>query len=578
MNKNFFNWKVAGLSGEGIMVSGLIFSKAIIRHGFQVFDYAEYPSIVTGGHNTYQIYADRQAATCQKHKLDLLVALYEDSLLKHKNELTENSITIFDSRDDKIEIAKHGLPGKIFDLPMIELAVQAGGERLMGNNVALGASCAILGLDLEILKNVINETFSRKGEEIVKVNQAAAELGYKYAQDNFGVSEVEKRAPQLGEKVLSMTGNEAIALGALAGGLQFYVAYPMTPSSSVLHNLAAMADEVGIVVKHAEDEIGAINMALGASFTGVRAMTGTSGGGFAYMTEALGLAGVAELPLVVLESMRPGPALGMPTWTAQGDLQFVLHASQDEFPRLVLAPADAAQAFELSRQAQDLAEKYQTVVIILSDKYLSESRYTLPVPVGKSIERHGFAAQAGQTEAGFYPRYQSDQIINERSLPGQAGGTYVANSYEHDEYGLATEEASERVTQMNKRLQKFELIKKEVPTQFYSGSAEDQLTFLSFGSTKGVLLEAARQLATENIKIGILNLSWLWPFPTEQVKQVLSAAKNLVVIEGNQYGQLKNLIAQETGIQIEKRFNKYDGRPFYPEEIVDYVKKDIGNV
>ncbi|MEN8253031.1 MAG: 2-oxoacid:acceptor oxidoreductase subunit alpha [Patescibacteria group bacterium] len=579
---NTFNWKVAGLSGEGIMVSGLIFSKTSSRHGFYIFDYTEYPSIITGGHNTYQVHAGIEPVYAQKEKLDLLLAMNANALVEHLDELTSNSLVIFDSSDDKINIAEFNLPCKSLDLPMVKLAKEMGATRLMGNNVGLGASAYLLGLDLEILNSVIHDIFARKGQEVVDLNHKAAKAGYEFARNakaagqlgNWDFAAFEKQ--EYPESRVTFTGNEAVALGSVAGGLKLFAAYPMTPSSSVLHYLAAHEDKAGIVVKHAEDEISAINMALGASFTGVRSMTSTSGGGFAYMTEALGLSGVSELPLVVFESMRPGPALGMPTWTAQGDLQFVVTASQDEFPRFVFAPGDAQEAFEMAKLSQELAEKYQGLVILLSDKYLSESRYTAELAVTKlSHERHGFNQNPVSDETGFYPRYKIDKenAISMRSVPGQQGGEHINNSYEHDEYGLATEESQMRISQMDKRKRKLKLMKSEIPQQFYSGSLEDEITFISFGSTKGPLLEAQRQLAANGKKVGVLNLTWLSPFPIEQVSKVIKESKRVVVVEGNQCGQLANLITQETGIKLEENYRRYDGRPFYAEEIIKFINK-----
>jgi 2-oxoglutarate ferredoxin oxidoreductase subunit alpha len=379
--------------------------------------------------------------------------------------------------------------------------------------------------------------------------------------------------------MLTLTGNESIGLGAIAGGLQFYAAYPMTPSSSLLHFLAKKAPKVGIVVKHAEDEIGAVNMALGASFTGVRSMVGTSGGGFTYMTEALGMSGVAELPLVVFESMRPGPALGMPTWTAQGDLLFILNASQDEFPRFVLAPGDAREAFDLTRKALELAEKYQTLVMVVSDKFLSESRHTMKLETSEFENvRHGFEDSPVADESGFYPRYQkSEDGVSDRTRPGTAGGNYVANSYEHDEYGLATEEGTVRKEMVDRRFLKFEQMKKEVPQQFYETVEGAVVTLICFGSTKGPVIDARILLESEGIKTNLLHISWLWPFPKMQVETVINSSQKTLVIEGNHEGQLSKLIAQETGFLIKESLKRYDGRPFYKEDIVDYVRTNYGS-
>jgi len=573
---NTLNWKVGGPAGEGIMTTGLIFSKAVSRHGLKVFDYTEYPSLITGGHNTYQVYASQHFATSQYQTLDILIALDKPTLDLHSDELTENTLVIFDVEDDKINIEEYHLNAKVFNLPMVRLAQESGGSRVMANNVALGASMFVFGLDLQILFGVIESVFGRKGPEVVSKNQNAAQFGYNFMLQHLGQPMM--TSPKVeGKNYLTMTGNEAISMGAIAGGLQLYTAYPMTPSSSVLHVLAAKAQDADIVVKHAEDEIGVINMALGASYAGVRAMVGSSGGGFCYMSEALGLSGVAEIPLVVLESMRPGPALGMPTWTAQGDLQFIITASQDEFPRFVLAPSDAQEAFELTRLAMDLSEKYQTLVILVADKLLSESRFTMELDNTQfNNVRHGIDQDPQLAETGFYPRYQdTENGIGQRTIPGQPNGYYLANSYEHDKYGFASEEGWVRVEQVDKRAKKFEVMKSEILPQFYEDNG-GEMTLISFGSTKGAVV-AARELLEQqhNIKVNVLNLSWIWPFPEQQVTEVLNNGIPFAVVEGNSTGQLAKIIRMETGIKVEKKLLKYDGRPFYPHEIVQFVRNTL---
>lgn len=574
--ENSLNWKVGGAAGEGIMTTGLIFSKVVSRHGWQVFDYTEYPSLITGGHNTYQVYAQSNFAGSQVKMLDLLVAMDKNTLGLHLDELSDQSIILYDSQDDKIKIDEYvGLKGRKVDLPMVSLAQQVGGTRLMANNVALGASIYLLGLDLGVLNGVISDIFGRKGDEVVKENQAAAKAGYDFVMNSVGAPLMTVTKNE-GKNYLTMTGNEAASLGAIAGGMQLYAAYPMTPSSSILHTLAAKASEADIVVKHAEDEIGVINMAIGASFAGVRAACGSSGGGFAYMTEALGLAGVAEVPLVVFESMRPGPALGMPTWTAQGDLQFILTASQDEFPRFVLTPGDAAESFHMTRLAFELAEKYQTLAIVVLDKHLSESRYSMTLDVTEfKNERYGFAQAPALDGVGFYPRYQvTESGVHERSIPGQVGGNYIANSYEHDKYGFATEEGWVRVEQMDKRNKKFEMMKREILPPYIEDNG-GEITLVGFGSTKGALQAGRELLDKEGIKVNILNVSWMWPFPIQAVTDFLNKGVPFAIVEGNSTGQFANVLRQETGLTTPHHFRKYDGRPFYPHEIAQFVKNTL---
>ena len=574
MDRDNIVWKVAGAAGEGIMSTGLLFSKTCARHGWYIFDYTEYPSLIPGGHNTYQVHAAKHPVFSQNLNVDVLAAINKDGLDFHLEELAANSVVLYDGQDDSINISEYRIKGKAIDLPMVELARDVGGKELMGNNVALGASIYLFGLDLNLLEEVISDVFGDKGKEVVDLNKKAASIGFQYmAQKTRPILKVEKQ-PDV--KHLTLTGNEAVCLGALAGGLQFYAAYPMTPSSSVLHYLAACAKKTPtqIVVKHAEDEISAANMACGAAFAGTRAMVGTSGGGFCYMVEALGLCGVAELPVVFFEAMRPGPALGLPTWTAQGDLNFVLSASHGEFPRFVLAPGDAQEAFDIAKKSMELAEKYQTPVILLSDKYLAESRHTfkLDQTVFQNA-RFGLDFNPQIDDSGFYPRYElTDTGISKRSIPGFGWGPHLANSYTHTKYGLSSEESSDRKNQVDKRFRKMDLMTGEIPPQFWDVDLDAKITFISFGSTKGSLLAAKQILKKDNIPVSILNLSWLWPFPKDQVKKVIESSRNVVVIEGNYLGQLAGLIAQETGVMIKERYHRFDGRPFYPEEIVTFVK------
>jgi 2-oxoglutarate/2-oxoacid ferredoxin oxidoreductase subunit alpha len=567
MLKTAFNWKVAGAAGEGIKTTGMMFSKVCLRSGLYTFDYTEYPSLIRGGHNTYQVIASIDKVTSPEKPVDLLIALNQNAVNFHSSEIAPEGMMIFDGHDERA-----------VNIPFVELAKKAGGEKLMANNVALGVSMYLLSLDLTILDQVIADIFAGKKPEIISLNQNASHAGYDYAKAHLKpLSHLAVRGSHSADN-LSLTGNEALALGAVAGGMKAYIAYPMTPSSSILHQLADWQEKANIFVKHAEDEIGVINMALGMSFAGVRVAVGTSGGGYCYMTEAVGLSGVAELPLVIFESMRPGPALGMPTWTAQGDLLFVIFSSQDEFPRIVLAPGDVKEAFDQSKLAFDLAEDYQLPVIILSDKHLSESSESLHLDQTTfSHLQTSFKTDPIPDETGFFRRYEPDDDgISLRSIPGQKGGLYLSNSYEHDVHGLGSETAKDRLEQMSKRMKKLEIIKHHLPKQFYFGSSNPQITFFGYGSTKGALLAGAKALIKQGIDAAVYNLSWVWPFPTAEVTDLLNRSRCPVIVEGNSTNQLAKLVRQETGIDIYHKRTKYDGRPFYPDEIVQYAHEILG--
>ena len=572
MTKNYVNWKVAGAAGEGIKSTGMIFSKACLRLGLHTFDYTEYPSLIRGGHNTYQVLASMDKVYAPEKPVDILIALNHQALEYHTAELQPQSVIVYDPEDNQADLSNLKLKGLVLPVPLNRLAKEAGGERLMANNVALGVSMFLLNFDLTTIKAVIGESFSGKKSVLVEVNQKAAQAGYDYAQSHFPpISEI-ALSFQTPIDNLTMSGNEALSLGAIAGGMQAYIAYPMTPSSTILHQLADWQAKANIFVKHAEDEIGVINMALGMSFAGVRVACGTSGGGFCYMTEAVGLSGIAELPLVIFEAQRPGPALGMPTWTAQADLLFAINAAQDEFPRIVLAPGDVTEAFNLAKLSFDLAENYQIPVIILSDKHLSESNESIHLETTTfSHEQVSFNQHPEVDASGFYPRYRDTASgISLRTIPGQANGLYMANSYEHDPYGLGSETPIDRITQMDKRFQKFDSIKTHLPDQFYDGSDHPQITFISWGSTKGAVRAGIKLLRSQGIDAAMLNLSWLWPFPIEPVKAAIDKSQNAIVIEGNKTSQLARLIKEQVGYDIYHKRTKYDGRPFFPDEIIQY--------
>lgn len=573
MSKSALNWKITGAAGEGIKSTGLLFSKACLRFGLYTFDYTDYPSLIRGGHNTYQVKAANNKVYSQEKDLDILIALNKNGLNLHKDELTKDSLIIADLKDLGIDPKEVDLPGQVYSVPLFSLAKEVAGERLMGNSVALGVSIWLFQLDLEVLNSVITDIFSTKGKDITNQNIKAAKAGYDYAQKNIKAIESINLSKEKQIDNISLTGNEALSLGAVAGGLKAYIAYPMTPSSSILHILAGWAEEVNILVKHAEDEIGVINMALGSSFAGVRVAVGTSGGGFTYMTEALGLSGIAELPIVIFEAQRPGPALGMPTWTAQADLLFTTFASQDEFPRIVLAPGDIKEAFELSKLAFEMAEKYQIPIIVLSDKHLSESGQSTHFDETKFSQKQVSIDPSPKTDdTGFYPRYKdTDSGISLRSIPGQQSGFHIANSYEADDHGITSEESEVRIIQMKKRMRKIDTMQKDIPQQYYNGSDKPEITFIGWGSTKLALVAGVEQLREQGIDAAVFNLSWLWPFPSQQVTNIIEKSSNVVIVEGNYMNQLALLIRQQTGIEIYHKRSRYDGRPFYPYQIVQFA-------
>jgi len=362
--KEVFTFKTGGRAGYGIMSSGLIFSKIAVRSGLNIFDYVEYPSLIRGGHNVVQISISEKIVRSQRKTTDFLVALNQETIDLHKHELSKGAGIIYDKEQgSSIKNVKQKIEG--FPVPIRRLAIENTGSVLMKNTVALGASLYLLGGEIKYLQNLLKELFGNKGAEVVKKNQKAALAGYNFAKTHYKSKKRNILKPRKSKPKIIASANEAVALGALAAGVQFVAIYPMTPISNILHILAPLQEKFGFCYQQPEDEISGINMAIGASFAGARSMVATSGGGFCLMTEAYGLAGMTETPLVVIEGMRGAPATGLPTWTEQGDLRFVLHAHQGEFPKIVLAPGDAEEAFYLTLTAFNLAEIYQTPVVVL---------------------------------------------------------------------------------------------------------------------------------------------------------------------------------------------------------------------
>lgn len=574
--RNSITWKIGGEAGWGIMTTGAMLCKVAERCHLHVYDHLEYPSLIRGGHNTIDIRISTSEVTSQEKDIDLLVALNRQTIDLNKALMKKNSAVLYDP--DKVKIDSNELPATVtmLPIPLSQMIKDSGISSLMLNNIVMGASSAILNFDFQTLSVVIAGEFSSKGANIVADNQKAAKLGYDFVIANLKSKFEIKLTPQDSLQRIVVTGNEAIALGAIAANCKFYCAYPMTPTSAILHFMAAKAQEADMVVKHAEDEIAVINMAIGASFTGVRAMVGTSGGGFSLMVEGLGLAGITETPLVIVVGQRPGPATGMPTWTGQADLQFLAHASQDEFPRIILAPGDVEEAFYLTTEAFNLADIYQTPVFILVDMYLCEShKSTIPFDVGKITINRGKLIKDGNNLTA-YKRYQTTPDgVSPRVIPGTPGTNYLANSYEHDETGLSTEDGSERAKQVEKRNRKTQTFLKTFTPPTLYGENDADITLLAWGSTKGPILQALSDsnFVINNKKFNFLHFKYVWPLDEVALTKSLQNAKKLVMIEGNYEGQMARLIRQETGIKMDKIFTKYSGRPFYPEEIIAYLQK-----
>ncbi len=577
-------WKIGGEAGFGIMTTGLVFSKIASRLGYYIYDYVQYPSLVRGGHNAFELLISDSPVTSLKQDIDCLVCLNKETFDLHRQRLKKESLVIYDPDEFKVE----GDFIKI-TVPLTNIINQLKGPVVMKNTVALGASMAVLGAPFDELLQIIEEQFGKKGEEVVKFNKKFAEEGFNFVQKNHHqyIKKILIKKPA--ESRLVLTGNDAFSLGAVAADARFYSAYPMTPSSSVLTTLAAWQNKTGMVVRHAEDEISVINTAIGSSFAGVRSALGTSGGGFALMVESVSLAGITETPLVIFLAQRPGPATGMPTWTEQGDLLFTIFSGHGEFPKIVLAPGDVQEMVELTMTAFNLADLYQTPVIILSDMLLSESHQSLSkvwlesfikgykVERGKIFNnRSGFKDESSDSsfkEKSFL-RYQiTDDGISPRLIPGTPGYFYQANSYEHLEDGHTTEDDRERKKQVEKRNKKMETFLRSSfqPPRVYGDLETSEIIFVGWGSTKGSLLAAQKILQRQNKKAALIHFNYLFPLDEEKIKPLLEKKGRYLLVENNSHGQFGQLLRQITGVEIKEKILKYDGRPFWPEEIVKKI-------
>ena len=568
-----FTVMAGGEAGQGVQSVGMILAGTLAHGGFHVFADQDYESRVRGGHNFFRIRAGDRPVLALSEELDILVALNKETVDLHKDKLKSDGVIIH----DKAQTGVTSGDGRYFDVPLEKIAADTVGNKLMVNTVAAGAAIGLAGYDLELLADVLGQEFARHGEKIAADNRTAARAGYDFARKNGGRHSKRKTRPDDGIRRMLLTGNEALALGAMAAGCKFIAGYPMTPASSILEYMADRGREYGVVAVHVEDEIAAINMAVGAGFTGVRSMVATSGGGFALMVEGLALAGMTETPVVVVLGQRPGPATGLPTRTEQGELWFALHAGHGEFPRAILAPATVEDAFHATVTAFNLAEKYQTPVIVLTDHHLASSYATVDAfdLTKVTIDRGDILSSTEAAKAAEYKRHAVTKSgISPRALPGQGKALVVTDSDEHDEAGHMIEDAATRNKQNMKRLRKLDGMKRAVAAPEYHRARGAQLTLIGWGSTFGAIRETAALLKKDGIPADTLHIGQLWPFPAAAVTKVLDNVMKSVVIEGNATGQLAALIRRETGREVDGTLLRYDGRPFSPVEIVSRLKKE----
>jgi 2-oxoglutarate ferredoxin oxidoreductase subunit alpha len=565
------NIKIAGAAGQGMQTVGFILSKLLTRSGYHVFAIQDNESRIRGGHNFFQIRVSEQPVLSMTSSVDILIALNEDSLTIHQEELSEKAVVIFDNEKTNITPAKNHAGG----IPLERLAIDKGGDKIYTNSVALGAAFGLLSGDLSALDTFLKEFFSSR-EEIMMANSHAARAGYAHVLQHHQHKAL-PLSPRKPSKRMFISGHEAIALGALAAGCQFIAAYPMSPATSILTYLAGKADRYNMIVEQAEDEISAVNMTIGASYCGVRAMTATSGGGFSLMVEALGLAGISETPLVVINAQRPGPATGLPTRTDQGDLRFVLHSAQGEFPRVILAPSTARDAFYLTVKAFDLSYKYQVPAIILTDQHLADSFYTEKMFDLSEIQINSFLPSNKSLDAQKpYLRYQFTETgVSPRIPPSWAGIEVICDSHEHDEDGHITEDPLIRNKMMEKRFKKLGGLSKEISPPLSFGPDGAELLIIGWGSTYGTIKEAVTHLLSEKISVKMLHFQEIWPFPVEAILAQIRQSRKWITVENNYTSQLAGIIREHTGHSPSGTIVKYDGRPFLNDELLKALKKEL---
>ncbi len=606
---------VGGEAGYGISTMGAMFARICTRAGLFAHGYGEYPSLIRGGHNTAMVRVGQNPTLSHSETVDILLALNKETLDLHLSRMAEDGVVIYDGEAVQWDWAQEATQGRfspelrVVSVPLARITKDLAVDRVMRNTVALGASLAVFGFEFAHMQAILERTFARKGQEVVDHNVKVAKAGFDFIQNTFGKTYPLARggkapfertmqpAANAHARIL-LSGNEAIALGALKAGVKFMSAYPMTPVTSIMQVLAGWGTKYDLVMKQTEDEIAAVNMAIGASYMGVRAMTATAGGGFSLMVEALGMAAITETPLVVVEGTRPGPSTGLPTWTDQGDLRFVMHASQGEFPRIVVMPGDAEECFWMTAKAFNWADRYQMLALVVTDKYLGESIHTCePYSDRQQGDSEAYRIDRGalltpqaaaEIPAGTYLRYAfTDNGVSPRALPGYANCIHTASTDEHREDGDLDESSENRKKMVDKRARKLAFFVEALPEHEaieLHGPQEADLTLVGWGSTKGPILEAIRELnrndgndgaaddatagqTPRRARVNFLQIKMALPFPAAAAERELKRARKILVIENNATAQMASILREYTGIALTDCHLRYDGRPISSAEV-----------
>ena len=548
------NIVIAGAAGEGVQTIGDLMTNAVAAHGHSVFSWKEYESRIVGGSNRYSIRIGDEPKNAPISGANILLALNINAADKYKGMVKKNGIII--------SVSEEG--ARSIQIPFSTIAREKLGAEIYANTIAIGALVSALGMDAGFLKEIIKKTFSKKGSDIVSANESAFEAGFSIANKEC-IDICPWKLPRREAGYYVISGNEAIALGAARGGCRFMTAYPMTPSTGIITYLYSLQNQLGIFTEQAEDEISAVNMAIGAGYAGIRSMTATSGGGFALMVEGISLAGMTETPLVIVLAQRPGPATGLPTRTAQGDLLFAVHAGHGEFPKMIFAPSDPKDAFHKMVRAFDLAEKFQTVAIIMTDQFLADSHFSVKDFEVKRSEPHIQKMDTSGIEN--YGRYMlTDSGISPRLYPGISKHLVCADSDEHDEYGHITEDLTKTAPAMvKKRIAKLKGLKSSILQPEEIALKDAEVVFTGWGSTRGAILETLDLLKRDGINAGLIHFTEIWPLPDYDFPK----DKTYYGVEGNALGQMCHLLKSEYDIHFKGLISRHDGLPM----TADYIRK-----
>lgn len=579
---NRYNIKIAGETGMGLSGVGESVQKALKKMGFYIHSEREFPSTIKGGKASNSINFGTSPIHGLSNVYDIGVGLDREGVKDLLETLKPNGILIhgFDRWNKVIKDLSAQAEAKnlqVFLIPAREIAIENGGSVIMVNTVLLGVLWKVLGLDIDGIKSEIASQFKHK-PVIAEVNLKCVDAGYNYNEfENIPKLKIEK--PHQVPETMLVDGNTSIALGAIQAGVRAYYAYPMSPSTSILVYLAKVDHQTKMLVKQVEDEITAAQMALGSMHMGTRALTSTSGGGYDLMTETVSLAAMIETPLVISIIQRPGPATGLPTWTGQADLNLAIYSSHGEFARIVIACSDPQSCYENIQQAFNLAEKYQTPVIVLSEATIAMSFETVDIFKENIIPiERGLVINLDDLNSS--DRYKiTENGISTRWLPGTYETTYFANGDEHWESGEINEDADKAEQMIGKRLKKIATILVDLPEpQIFGDAANADISFVGWGSTKNAVLDAIEILKDKGIKANYLHYNYVWPLKTEKFVEFCKNNQNVNLIEGNYEGQLGNLLEGKTGIKFKNRFLKWNGRPFYVEDVVQWVMGRVGEI